>query len=483
MFMKKLISLLFVFFSIQLSSQTIDTLMLRYHTDGTTDTLSISKIDSIIFRYDSVLANYRISGKVLDSLNNIVDSGKVFLLHLNQSSEADTVQIATLNTYGTYEFDQVDPGLYLLRVEVSAISLNAVNTYYPDDFLWEEAHTLSLVQDTLGLDIHIIQLSTPSSTGSGTISGCLVEGSSFRGPGDGIDNIIIGLIRPNVSNDVYMLDETDANGCFSFQNLSDGDYMLYPDVVGIPLDTLGWSNINISGVDTETVQLVIDSNIITLSNTTTVTDVEGNTYETVVIGTQEWFAENLRTTKYRDGSPIIAGADSAIWVNDITGAYVWYDNDSITYALTYGALYNWYAVNNSAGLCPTGWHVPSDVEWSVLESDLEANGYNYDGSTTGNKYAKAMADTVLWDPSITTGAVGNSDYPSYRNKSGFSGLGGGYRSISGAFILLSDIGKWWSLTQDGTNDAWRRSLGSNLTGMYRNKESKRFGFSVRCLRD
>ena len=484
MFMKKLIALLFVFISIQLSAQTIDTFLLINKTDSTVIDIPISKIDSITFRYDTVLISYRISGKVLDTLNNVVDSGKVFLLGLNQGSEADTVQVATLDTYGAYEFEQVDPRLYLLRAEVSALSLNAVTTYYPDDFLWGDAHTLNLVQDTSDMDIHIIQLSTPSSTGLGMISGCLVEGSSFRGPGDALDDIIIGLIRPNVSNDVYMLDETDANGCFSFQNLSDGDYTLYPDVAGVPLDTAGWSSINISGVDTETVQLVIDSNIITLSNTTTVTDVEGNTYATVVIGTQEWFKENLRTTKYRDGTPInYPGADSATWVNDITGAYAWYDNDSSTYASTYGALYNWYAVDNSAGLCPTGWQVPSDSDWTVLESFLSANGYSFDGSTTGIKYAKAMADTVLWDPSTTTGAVGNTDYPTYRNKSGFSGLPGGFRDTSGVFKLLLDISKWWSSTQDGTNDAFRRGLGSNLPGMYRQHEAKGHGFSVRCLRD
>ena len=139
--MKKLLPLLFVFLSIHLNAQTIDTILHIHKTDSTVLNIPVTDIDSLTFSYDTLI--YRISGKVFDSLNNVVDSGKVFLLRLNQSSEADTVQVATLDTYGAYEFEQVDPDLYLLRAEVSALSLNAVTTYYPDDFLWEEAQTLN----------------------------------------------------------------------------------------------------------------------------------------------------------------------------------------------------------------------------------------------------------------------------------------------------------------------------------------------------
>jgi uncharacterized protein (TIGR02145 family) len=210
----------------------------------------------------------------------------------------------------------------------------------------------------------------------------------------------------------------------------------------------------------------------------------GYDYNLVEIGGQCWFKENLQTTTYRDGSFIsYPDTNNTLWANDTTGAYTWYDNDSTTYASTYGALYNWHAVDNPAGLCPTGWHVPSDAEWTVLETYLKANGYNYDGSTTGNKYAKALADTVLWGSDTTIGAVGNTDYPSYRNKSGFSGLPGGYRNASGSSNTIGSIGSWWSSTQKDTFNAWGRNLYYFTSYVDRHGNDLESGVSVRCLKD
>ena len=209
----------------------------------------------------------------------------------------------------------------------------------------------------------------------------------------------------------------------------------------------------------------------------------GYTYDLVEIGGQCWFKENLQTSTYKDGTPInYPGTDNTAWANDTTGAYAWIDNDSTTYDSVYGKLYNWYAVDNSAGLCPVGWHVPSDAEWTVLESYLEANGYNYDGSTTGNKYAKAMADIVLWNADTGTGTVGNTDYPTYRNKSGFSGLPGGDR-YNGSYYRIGTNGKWWSSTQLYTSSAWSRSLAYSISYMNFDYVDRGVGYSVRCLRD
>ena len=103
----------------------------------------------------------------------------------------------------------------------------------------------------------------------------------------------------------------------------------------------------------------------------------GYSYDLIEIDGQCWFKENLRTTKYRDGTPLDhPGTDIGAWANNTTGAYLWYDNDSSLNASTYGALYNWYAADNPAGLCPTGWHVPSDSAWTVLGNYLDTNGYN-----------------------------------------------------------------------------------------------------------
>ena len=217
----------------------------------------------------------------------------------------------------------------------------------------------------------------------------------------------------------------------------------------------------------------------------------GYSYDLVEIGNQCWFKENLQTTTYKDGTPIdYPGTDNAVWLDNhygvpTIGAYAWYDNDSSTYASTYGALYNWHAVDNPIGLCPVGWHVPSDAEWFILENYLKANGYNYDGSTTGNKYAKAMADTILWNSDTGVGTVGHTDYPTYRNKSGFSGLPGGYRNYNGDYYSIGDYGDWWSSSQYNANYAWARNLNYSTINLTRGYHGgiKGYGFSVRCLRD
>ena len=132
-----------------------------------------------------------------------------------------------------------------------------------------------------------------------------------------------------------------------------------------------------------------------------------------------------------------------------------------------------------------GWHVPSDAEWFILENYLKANGYNYDGSTTGNKYAKAMADTILWNSDTGVGTVGHTDYPTYRNKSGFSGLPGGYRNYNGDYYSIGDYGDWWSSSQYNANYAWARNLNYSTINLTRGYHGgiKGYGFSVRCLRD
>jgi len=212
------------------------------------------------------------------------------------------------------------------------------------------------------------------------------------------------------------------------------------------------------------------------------TDGESNSYKTVSIGTQTWMAENLNVTKYNDGTVIPNVTDATTWSNLTTGAVCTYNNttnaDSIR---TYGRLYNWYAVNTGK-LCPTGWHVPSDAEWSTLDAYLNANGYDYDASTTDDAIAKSMASTTGWASYSQTGTIGNN--PSTNNKSGFTALPGGYRSSNGTFYNIGHLGVWWSSTENDTSSANLRSLGysyGNLDDGYGN--NKVDGFSVRCLRD
>ncbi len=213
-----------------------------------------------------------------------------------------------------------------------------------------------------------------------------------------------------------------------------------------------------------------------------VTDVDGNTYFTVTISSQVWMKSNLKTTKYNDGTSIPNITDNAAWGSLTTDAYCWYNNNASTYKSTYGALYNWYAVNTEK-LCPAGWHVPGDAEWTDLENYLIANGYNYDGTTTENKIAKALTSTTNWVSSGITGVPGNTDYPAFRNKSGFSGLPGGAREGDGTFIYLGYDANWWSSTNYNPETAWMRTIDYENVYLLRYNHEKSLGFTMRCVKD
>jgi uncharacterized protein (TIGR02145 family) len=193
-----------------------------------------------------------------------------------------------------------------------------------------------------------------------------------------------------------------------------------------------------------------------------VTDIEGNTYKTIKIGNQTWMAENLRTTKYNDGTAIPNVTDNGAWTGLNTGAYCWYNNN-INNKNPNGALYNWYAV--SAGkLCPTGWHVPSDAEWTTLETYLGGS------SLAGGK----MKSTTGWN-SPNTGAT---------NTSGFSALPGGSRyDYDGTFDNVGYYGYWWSSSDNVSSNGFYRYLHYGHATMYRSGHDKRFGFCIRCVRD
>ncbi len=213
-----------------------------------------------------------------------------------------------------------------------------------------------------------------------------------------------------------------------------------------------------------------------------VIDIDGNTYKTIKIGTQVWMAENLKTTRYNDGTVIPLVTDNTAWENLNTPAYSWYSNDSTTNAKLYGALYNYYTVadTNSLNVCPTGWHVPTAVEWGVLGNFLPNNAYGYGGS--GTDIGKSMASTFGWTSSGTAGSTGNDQ--ATNNSSGFAGLPGGNRSNDGTFNDIGDYLYWWS-SSDFFNSSNARSLRlhyNNGTPTFYNA-NKKFGYSVRCLRD
>jgi uncharacterized protein (TIGR02145 family) len=212
----------------------------------------------------------------------------------------------------------------------------------------------------------------------------------------------------------------------------------------------------------------------------TITDIDGNIYHTIKIGTQTWMVENLKTTHYNDGTAIPNVTDNTAWTNLSTPAYCWYNNDATTYKNTYGALYNWYTVN-TAKLALAGWHIPTNVEWTILENYLMVNSYNYDGTTSGNKYAKSLAATTNWTASTNAGTIGND--LSKNNSTGFSALPGGNRNIYGTYGDLGYYGYWWSATEGINGGAWIRSVGCSDSGVNWGSNNKTHGYSVRCVRD
>jgi uncharacterized protein (TIGR02145 family) len=204
---------------------------------------------------------------------------------------------------------------------------------------------------------------------------------------------------------------------------------------------------------------------------TTITDADGNIYDLVTIGSQVWIGQNLKTTKYNDGSPIPVISDNSgtAWSSLTTGACCWYGNDESKYRETYGALYNWHAVNNGK-LCPSGWHVPTKDDWTNLTFALE--GY----LVAGGKLKEA--DTIHW-----AGAPPDSPpYPVASNESGFTALPGG--SCSGSiFSGIRNYGVWWSSSADNSENAWAFNLYSNSETTFENSFGVKYGFSVRCIRN
>lgn len=197
----------------------------------------------------------------------------------------------------------------------------------------------------------------------------------------------------------------------------------------------------------------------------TVSDIERNSYKTIAIGSQVWFAENLKTTKFNDGTAINNVTENSQWLALGTPAYCWYDNSILNKELT-GAKYNWW-VASSGKVCPIGWHVPSDAEFTVLTDYLGGL------SVAGGKLKEA--GTTHWLSPNTDAS----------NSSGFTSLPGGQRTeVDGSFTGKGNYDIWWSSTEYNIYKAWYRSNSSNNSEVFQSSGSlKTRGFSIRCLKD
>jgi uncharacterized protein (TIGR02145 family) len=204
---------------------------------------------------------------------------------------------------------------------------------------------------------------------------------------------------------------------------------------------------------------------------TSVTDIDGNVYETVLIGEQCWMKENLKTTRYSNGEEIMrSGSVQKTGLNKLLGSYSFYENKA-EWEEYYGYLYNWHAVTNTNGLCPKGWHIPSQDEWNEL---------------TG-----VLGDSIMLGRHLKSTRTEPENHPRWNapntdvsNKTGFSGLPGGYIKPPDSYNEIGERGFWWSSTENNDEQAWMRILSHNNNIFYNSEEGyKHFLFSVRCLKD
>lgn len=197
---------------------------------------------------------------------------------------------------------------------------------------------------------------------------------------------------------------------------------------------------------------------------TSVTDIDGNVYQTVIIGTQVWLAENLKTTKYQNGDPIPDIPDDSEWASLEIGAYAVHSNISANQT-TYGNLYNCFAVIDNRNIAPDGWHVPSQAEWTTLQEYLGGE------LTAGGKLKEIGLSH--WE-SPNDGAT---------NETGFTALPGGYRDANGSFSNLGYMGVWWSRPTIVASTAFSVFTYMDGPELHSEPNDRKLGFSVRCIMD
>jgi uncharacterized protein (TIGR02145 family) len=310
------------------------------------------------------------------------------------------------------------------------------------------------IQSYLENSVHEFQLSGLNN-GLYMIS---VEGKTYHYTGKLLSN-------SNTSGNIIGIERISSNQSAGLKHLKNEDKgaMETVNMAYSTGDRLKFTGI--SGIYSTVITDIPSSDKIITFNFIACTDGDVNNYPVVVLGSQVWMAENLKTTKYRDNTDIPNVTDNTAWSNLTADGYCWYNNEAVTYKDIYGALYNWYAVNTGK-LCPTGWHVPNESDFLALVAYLGG------ASNAGGKL-KETGNAHWAFPN--TGAT---------NETGFTGLPGGYRLYStGGFTSIGYYGIWWSALQYSATTGGAGIQYYNSSIMDDDEYNKKYGFSVRCLRD
>jgi len=264
----------------------------------------------------------------------------------------------------------------------------------------------------------------------------------------------LGLVSLEIGNGIIV------NGDFAFINWGDDSFFLQ-----VEMDETGGTNYQLMGTcQLLSVPYALYSEATGYISTFSCIDYDGNAYPTFTIGTQVWMAENLRVMHYRNGDAIPNVTLNSIWSSLNDGSRCYYNNDSVQNNPVYGPLYNWHAATDNRGLCPAGWHLPTNEEWTELATYL--GGQNMAGG-------KMKALNALWT-GTNTGTTSTS---------GFLGFPGGYRHDAGNFYFIGEYGYWWSSTEIYGTHAWASVLNYINNNLGYTYLIKRHGFSVRCVRD
>lgn len=308
---------------------------------------------------------------------------------------------------------------------------------------------------------------------------------NISGLNNGIYTLSLSTADESYSGKIISKSNTKGNPTISYLNTTEGitNRAKVSSISVVNMDYTDGDRLLIKGTSGNYSTLI--SIIPTASSTQTfnfvaATDYDGNNYTTVTIGSQVWMIENLRTTTYNDGTPIPKVTDGTAWSTLTTGAYCNYNNDDSNVS-KYGMLYNWYAVNTGK-LALEGWKIPIADDWQILRNYLIVNGYNYDGTTSGNKVAKSLASTTTdWNSSTDEGTTGKD--VSLNNSTGFSALPGGDRYGNAMFDGLGEYGVWWCSNGDGdsSNLAFYFMLHYLAKDFYQCEDEKTYGIAVRCV--
>ena len=302
-------------------------------------------------------------------------------------------------------------------------------------------------------------------------SSCSKDGTSSKK-----NPIITWAVPENISFET-LLSATQLNAAADVP----GNFV-YTPVIGTKLNVGANQDLKVDFTPTDAVtyNTVSKKVNITVTASITVTDINGNVYKTVKIGTQVWMKENLKTTKYRNGNIIGTTTPATLDISDqSTPKYQWSYDGNESNVVTYGRLYTWYTITDSRGVCPTGWHVPTDAEWTTLTNFLTNNGYGYQGS--GSDIAKSMAVTSGWKISTTAGQVGYDQVSN--NSSGFTAFPTGFYYYNGTFSYMGNAGFLWSSSEYDMSNAWGQSMNYGNENVSRINYGKASGLPVRCLKD